>query len=77
MIKARKIDQTLKINQVERKWAAVRSFLSAVVCGKKNICSHVESDDECAWCQGSYNEGEEWLCSPVYHQWYHAECFYK
>ena len=34
-----------------------------------------ESDDECAKCQGNYNEGEEWLCCPVCCQWYHEDCF--
>ena len=37
------------------------------------ICGHVEtseSDKECAKCQESCNEGEEWLCSPVCQQWY-------
>ena len=37
------------------------------------ICGHVEtskSDDECAKCQESCNEGEEWICYPVCHQWY-------
>ena len=32
------------------------------------ICGHVvtsESDGECAKCQGSCNEGEEWICCPV------------
>ena len=44
----------------------------------KVICGNVEtseSDDECAECQGSYSEGEEWLCCPVCHQWYHQDCF--
>ena len=30
---------------------------------------------ECAKCKESYNEGEEWLCCPVCHQWYHEDCF--
>ena len=34
-----------------------------------------ESDDERAKYQESYNEGEEWLCCPVCHQWYHEDCF--
>ena len=41
------------------------------------ICGHFEtreSDDEYAKCQGSCNEGEEWLCCPVCHQWYHEDC---
>ena len=36
-----------------------------------------ESDDECVKCQGSYNEGEEWLCCPVCYQLYHEDCFYE
>ena len=43
------------------------------------ICGHVEtseSHDECAKCHRSYNEGEEWLCCPVCHQWYHEDCFF-
>ena len=35
------------------------------------ICGHAEtseSDDEYVKCQGSYNEGGEWLCCPVCHQ---------
>ena len=36
-----------------------------------------ESDDECVKCQGSYNEGEEWLCCLVCYQWYHEDCFYE
>ena len=37
---------------------------------KRMICGHVETSesDECAKCQGSCNEGEEWLCCPVCHQ---------
>ena len=27
-----------------------------------------QTDDECAKCQGSYNQVEEWLCCPVCHQ---------
>ena len=34
-----------------------------------------ETDDECAKCQGSYNEGEELLCCPVCPPWYHENCF--
>ena len=49
--------------------------------GKNEIMSgHVEvseSDDECAKFQGNYDEGEEWLCYPVCHQWYHEDCFYE
>ena len=33
-----------------------------------NVCGHVEtseSDDECAKCQRSHNEGKESLCCPV------------
>ena len=43
------------------------------------IYGHVEtneSDDEYAKCQGSYSQGEEWLCCPVCHQWYHEDCFF-
>ena len=48
--------------------------------GDKNeiICGHVETsknDDKCAKCHGSCNEGEEWLCCPACHQWYHEDCF--
>ena len=48
--------------------------------GGKNeiICGHVETsknDDKCAKCHGSCNEGEEWLCCPACHQWYHEDCF--
>ena len=48
-------------------------------CNNEIICDHVEtskSDDKCAKYQGSYNEGEEWLCCPVCHQWYHEDCFF-
>ena len=43
------------------------------------ICGHAETSksyDECAKSQGSYNEGEEWLRCPVWHQWYHEDCFF-
>ena len=33
------------------------------------------NDDECAKCQGSYDKGEERLCCPVCHKWYHKHCF--
>ena len=42
------------------------------------ICGNIETsegDDECAECQGSDSEGEEWLCCPVCRQWYHEDCF--
>ena len=45
---------------------------------KEIICGHVEtneSDDEYTKCHGSYNECGDWLCCPVYDQWYHEDCF--
>ena len=83
---SRKIDQTLKIHELERKYSqngdtGINIF---EIANDKNpfhvqrywgkieiICGHVEtseSDDECAKCQESYNEGEEWLYCRVYHQ---------
>ena len=41
-----------------------------IICG---LVETIESDDECVKCQGSYNEGEEWLCCPLCHQWYHED----
>ena len=31
---------------------------------------------ECAHHQENYNEGDEWLCCPVCHQWYHEDYFF-
>ena len=31
-----------------------------------------ESDDECAKCHGSYNDGQEWLCCLLCHPWYQS-----
>ena len=41
----------------------------------KSCVETSETDDECAKCQGSYNEGEEWLRCPVCPPWYHEDCF--
>ena len=42
------------------------------------VCGHAEtskSDDECAKCQNSYNEGEKWFFCPARHQWCNVDCF--
>ena len=42
------------------------------------VCGHAEtskSDDECAKCQNSYNDGEKWFCCPARHQWCNVDCF--
>ena len=80
-----KINQTSKIQKLERNCSqnGDTSIFSKLVImrilfrcsglgGDKGIiCGHVETSesDECAKCQGSCNEGEEWLCCPVCHQW--------
>ena len=46
------------------------------------ICGHVETSESDDECQKQSPGGvvvqksvEEWLCSPVRHQWYHEDCF--
>ena len=93
--KARKIGQTLKIHELERKFnengdTYINFFkttdhddlFNVQWYGGENEITwdHVEtseSDAECAKSQRSYNEGEEWLCCPLCHQWYHEERFYE
>ena len=44
------------------------------------ICGHIKSsdnDNQCPNCSIIYKEGEEWLCCPVYNNWFHEECFYE
>ena len=85
---SRKIDQTLKIHELERKYSQNADIGINIfeIANDKDpfhvqrywgkieiICGHVEtseSDDECAKCQESYSEGEEWLYCRAYHQWY-------
>ena len=87
---ARKIDQTLKVHKLEEnafKMVILKSIFSKMPITKflftcsamgarmKSSVETSESDDECAKCQGSYNEGEEWLYCPVCRQCYHEDCF--
>ena len=42
----------------------------------RGIVETSENDNECAKCQGSYNEGKEWICCTVCDQWDHEICFF-
>ena len=48
-------------------------FSLAVVWERNQWVETNDTDDECAKCQGSYNEGEERLCCPACYQWYHND----
>ena len=75
---AREIDHTLKIHKLERKCIQngdtyINFFKNAdhedpfhVQWQRmKSSVETSEGDNACVKCQGSYNEGEEWLYCPV------------
>ena len=68
--KARKIVQTLKMYKLEKN--VVRMIILTSIFSKfpmmKIFLTYNQTDDECTKYQGTYNEGEEWLCCPVCHQ---------
>ena len=86
--KAKMISQTLKTYKLERKCSQngdLHQFFQNCrwwrsFGGENKIISDLvetsEIDDQCEKCQESYNEREEWLCCPVYHQWHYKESFY-